>query len=75
MPRGIPADRSHKQEIITKIRDYGLSVSEASAGYQLGRKEIRCPEKGELDRNTLELHCGHAGTCVGHAEDRKKPRT
>ena len=34
MPRGIPADRTHKAEIVAKIRDHGLSVSEASAQYQ-----------------------------------------
>lgn len=40
MPRGIPADRTHKDEIITKIRDHGLSVSEASAQYNLSPKTI-----------------------------------
>jgi lambda repressor-like predicted transcriptional regulator len=40
MPRGIPADRTHKDEIITKIRDHGLSVSAASAQYQLSSKTI-----------------------------------
>lgn len=40
MPRGIPADRTHKQEIVTKIRDQGMSVSEASALYQLSSKTI-----------------------------------
>lgn len=40
MPRGIPADRTHKDEIVTKIRDHGLSVSEASAHYNLSPKTI-----------------------------------
>lgn len=40
MPKGIPADRSHKAEIVAKIRDQGLSVSEASAHYQLSSKTI-----------------------------------
>lgn len=40
MPRGIPADRTHKDEIITKIRDHGMSVSVASAQYQLSSKTI-----------------------------------
>ena len=40
MPRGIPADRTHKDEIITRIRDHGLSVSAASAQYQLSSKTI-----------------------------------
>lgn len=40
MPRGIPADRTHKDEIVTKIRDQGLRVSEASAQYNLSPKTI-----------------------------------
>lgn len=40
MPRGIPADRTHKAEIVAKIRDQGMSVSEASAQYQLSSKTI-----------------------------------
>ena len=40
MPRGIPADRTYKAEIVTKIRDQGLSVSAASAQYQLSSKTI-----------------------------------
>lgn len=40
MPRGIPADRTHRDEIVTKIRDHGLSVSEASAQYNLSPKTI-----------------------------------
>lgn len=40
MPRGIPADRTHRDEIITKIRDHGLSVSAASAQYNLSPKTI-----------------------------------
>jgi transposase len=40
MPRGIPADRTRKAEIVSKIRDEGLSVSAASAQYQLSSKTI-----------------------------------
>jgi len=40
MPRGIPADQTHRAEIVTKIRDQGLSVSEASAQYDLSSKTI-----------------------------------
>lgn len=40
MPRGIPADRTHRDEIVAKIRDHGLSVSEASAQYNLSPKTI-----------------------------------
>lgn len=40
MPRGIPADRTHKAEILAKIRDQGLSVSEVSTQYQLSSKTI-----------------------------------
>lgn len=40
MPRGIPADRTHKDEIVAKIRDHGLSVSEASAQHNLSPKTI-----------------------------------
>ncbi|MFZ2545209.1 MAG: hypothetical protein WAW80_04485 [Candidatus Saccharimonadales bacterium] len=40
MPRGIPADRTYKDEILTKIRDEGLSVSAASTQYQLSSKTI-----------------------------------
>ena len=46
MPRGIPADRTHKAEIVAKIRGQGLSVSAASAQYQLSSKTIyACCEK------------------------------
>jgi transposase-like protein len=40
MPRGIPADQTHKAEIVAKIRDQGLSVSAASAQYHLSSKTI-----------------------------------
>lgn len=40
MPRGIPADRTHKDEIVSKIRDQGLSVSVVSAQYNLSSKTI-----------------------------------
>lgn len=40
MPRGIPADRTHKAEIVSKIRDQGMSVSAASAQYKVSSKTI-----------------------------------
>lgn len=40
MPRGIPADQTHRAEIVAKIRDEGLSVSAASAQYNLSPKTI-----------------------------------
>ena len=40
MPRGIPADQTHKAEIVAKIRDQGLSVSAASAQYNVSAKSI-----------------------------------
>jgi lambda repressor-like predicted transcriptional regulator len=40
MPRGVPADQSHRAEVVAKIRDQGMSVSEASAQYQLSPKTI-----------------------------------
>jgi len=40
MPRGIPADRTHKAEIVARIRDEGLSVSAASAQYNVSAKSI-----------------------------------
>lgn len=40
MPRGIPASRTYKTEIIAKIRDQGMSVSELSTQYQLSSKTI-----------------------------------
>lgn len=40
MPRGIPADRTHKAEIVSKIRDGGQSVSSVSAEYGINSKTI-----------------------------------
>lgn len=40
MPRGIPADRTHKAEIVAKIRDNGQSVSSVSAEYGISSKTI-----------------------------------
>jgi transposase-like protein len=40
MPRGIPADRTHKAEIVAKIRDGGQSVSSVSAEYGISSKTI-----------------------------------
>ena len=60
MPRGIPADRTHKAEIIAKIRDQGLSVSAASAQYQVSSKTIYAwLREGVVDSNrnlVLELN-------------------
>ena len=52
MPRGIPADQTHKAEIIAKIRDQGLSVSAASAQYNLSPKTINAwLREGVVDGN------------------------
>jgi transposase-like protein len=40
MPKGKPIDQSLKAEIVGKIRDEGLSVSEASAQYSISSKSI-----------------------------------
>jgi len=40
MPRGIPADRTHRAEIVSKIRDGGQSVSSVSAEYGISSKTI-----------------------------------
>lgn len=40
MPRGIPADRTHKAEIVSKIRDGGQSVSSVSTEYGISSKTI-----------------------------------
>ena len=40
MPKGKPIDRTRKDEIVAKIRDHGMSVSEASAQYQVSTKSI-----------------------------------
>lgn len=40
MAKGVPYDPKKKAEIVTKIRDQGLSVSEASAQYQVSAKSI-----------------------------------
>ena len=41
MPRGVPADRTHKAEIVTKIRDGGQSVSSVSVEHDKTAKP--CP--------------------------------
>lgn len=52
MPRGMPADQTHKAAIVAKIRDQGLSVSEASAQYQLSSKTIYAwLKEGVVDGN------------------------
>lgn len=40
MAKGIPYDPKLKAEIVGKIRDQGMSVSEASAQYQVSSKSI-----------------------------------
>lgn len=40
MAKGIPYDPKFKAEIIGKIRDQGMSVSEASTSYQVSSKSI-----------------------------------
>ena len=40
MAKGIPYDPKVKADIVAKIRDQGLSVSEASAQYQVSAKSI-----------------------------------
>lgn len=40
MPKGKPIDQSLKAEIVSKIRDGGLSVADASATYGVNAKSI-----------------------------------
>ena len=40
MPRGKPIDPDIKTEIVNKIRNEGMSVSEASATYSISSKSI-----------------------------------
>ncbi len=40
MAKGVPYDPKVKSEIVGKIRDHGLSVSEASAQYGVSAKSI-----------------------------------
>lgn len=40
MAKGIPVDPSRKAEIVAKIRDQGMRVSEASTLYQVSSKSI-----------------------------------
>lgn len=40
MAKGVPYDPKVKSEIVSKIRDHGLSVSEASAQYNVSAKSI-----------------------------------
>lgn len=40
MAKGIPVDPSRKAEIVAKIRDEGMRVSEASTLYQVSSKSI-----------------------------------
>ncbi|HUY85226.1 MAG TPA: transposase [Candidatus Dormibacteraeota bacterium] len=52
MPRGIPADRTHKAEIVAKIRDGGQSVSSVSAEYGINTKTIYAwLREGVVDSN------------------------
>lgn len=40
MPKGIPTDPSVKAEVMSKIRDGGMSVTDASATYGFSTKTI-----------------------------------
>jgi transposase len=40
MPKGKPIDQSLKAEIVSKIRDEGMSVTDASATYNVSAKTI-----------------------------------
>jgi transposase len=40
MPKGLPTDPKIKAEIITKIRNEGLSVADATATYGISSKSI-----------------------------------
>lgn len=40
MPKGRPIDLSLRAEIVSKIRNEGMSVSEASAAYSVNAKSI-----------------------------------
>ena len=40
MPTGKPIDPKRKAEIVAKVRDEGMSVSEASATYSVSAKSI-----------------------------------
>lgn len=60
MPAGTPTDPKVKAEIVSKIRNEGLSVSEASATYSVSAKNIyRWLQEGVVDGNrnlVLELN-------------------
>ncbi|MEO7364028.1 MAG: hypothetical protein ABIV43_00775 [Candidatus Saccharimonadales bacterium] len=40
MPKGIPTDPKLKNEIISQIRDHGMSVTEATATYGFSAKTL-----------------------------------
>jgi transposase-like protein len=53
MPVGIHVDPAIKAEIITKIKDEGMSVSEAASKYGVGNKAIyRWLRDGVVNTNT-----------------------
>ncbi len=60
MPKGIPTDPKTKQEIITKIRNEGMSVSDAITAYGVSTKSIYYwLREGVVDSNrnlVLELN-------------------
>lgn len=60
MPKGLPTNPQIKAEIITKIRNEGLSVTEASATYGISSKSIYTwLREGVVDGNrnlVLELN-------------------
>ena len=52
MPTGQPIDSSRKTEIVSKIRDEGMKVIEASAQYGIGSPTIyRWLKEGVVDGN------------------------
>lgn len=60
MPRGIPIDQTLKAEVIAKIRDEGMSVTDASTQYGINSKNIyNWLREGVVDGNRsliLELN-------------------
>lgn len=54
---GQPISASRRSEIITKIRDQGLSVTDASLSYQVSTKTIyRWLKENVTDATTLEVN-------------------
>ncbi len=66
MLRGIPADRTHKAEIVAKIRDQGLSVSAASTQYQLSSKTIYTGERQGVRKSGSLTGATHKAVYLVH---------